>query len=262
MIFNPGDKFRNMISGNEGTIRPRDEFYPGGDRVAVSYNSPAYGADKIIVYPERSALIKIPHFRQQEGDDTNAKQFNDPGFPPGTRAVHLFLGLGTVSSPVIKGRGTDEGGMVYFLSDTSKYEWTVYVKYLKLSDAEPVDESYGQDFSSTEPALDMGPQPGATKDIMPEATGLYRNGVRVVDTEATRTNQLLNELYHDRARLERVVADAADVIETLGSAIERITDSEDFSELAPEDSDLMAVEYGNWLLGIAQQFVDTHGEQE
>lgn len=61
----------------------------------------------------------------------------------------------------------------------------------------------------------------------------------------TRTSQLINELYHDRARLERVVADAVEICE---AAVE-ICDEQD-----------QMVE-GGWepgFSGHAQQFVDTH----
>lgn len=59
-----------------------------------------------------------------------------------------------------------------------------------------------------------------------------------------RTDQLLNELYHDRARLEKVVADAVQVVDILLAYIEdgaTVDRSEDLC------------------IGIAMQFMDSHG---
>lgn len=61
----------------------------------------------------------------------------------------------------------------------------------------------------------------------------------------TRTSQLINELYHDRARLERVVADAVAICE----AAVGICDEQD------------QMVDGDWepeFRGHAQQFIDTH----
>lgn len=70
-------------------------------------------------------------------------------------------------------------------------------------------------------------------------------GTRDAKTEGplqTRTSQLINELYHDRARLERVVADAVSVMETVESALDVLYGEDDQAEI----------------MGHVKQFVDTH----
>lgn len=56
--------------------------------------------------------------------------------------------------------------------------------------------------------------------------------------------RLLNELYHDRARLERVVTDAVDLLK----AVEEYLDGKDL-----RTKDLLD--------GMVVQFIDTHGER-
>jgi hypothetical protein len=62
------------------------------------------------------------------------------------------------------------------------------------------------------------------------------------DAKDTRTNQLLNELYHDRARLERVVKDAKDLADTFIDLLNGVRDDEDY------------------VAGLAMGFSDAHQE--
>jgi hypothetical protein len=65
-------------------------------------------------------------------------------------------------------------------------------------------------------------------------------GIPLADqSSATRTNQLLNELYHDRARLERVVKDAVALAKSSATALQWLNKE-------PEH------------VGFLRQFVDTH----
>jgi len=67
-----------------------------------------------------------------------------------------------------------------------------------------------------------------------------RSAIPLADqSNATRTNQLLNELYHDRARLERAVKDAVTLAKSVIANIPEVDDTE--------------------LAGHLLQFVDTHG---
>lgn len=70
-----------------------------------------------------------------------------------------------------------------------------------------------------------------------------------------RTEQLLNELYHDRARLERVLKDAVMLVSTLKDVI----DGEPMFA-AKTGRQLGESEAQQWAAGLAQQFTDTHGE--
>lgn len=75
----------------------------------------------------------------------------------------------------------------------------------------------------------------------------FKNGknaawnVKQVKEPDQRTNQLLNELYHDRARLERVVTDAVNTMEA-------VLDLLDGTSPLSKDT----------LYGTLCQFVDTH----
>ena len=64
------------------------------------------------------------------------------------------------------------------------------------------------------------------------------------DTDKT-TKQLLNELYHDRARLERVVKNACDLVVFLAAAV---SGNEDVDE--------------EYAVGLAEQFVDDNGSED
>jgi len=66
--------------------------------------------------------------------------------------------------------------------------------------------------------------------------------------ERTRTNQLLNELYHDRARLERVIEDAVALLQDCVecAAVNNLVDAH--GEKIGDCS----------LFGSIQQFIDTH----
>lgn len=88
--------------------------------------------------------------------------------------------------------------------------------------------------------------------------------VSVLDT---RTNQLLNELYHDRARLERVVADACDIIGGSIGQYEDVLLLTDWMKHQQVDGNLKMGPVARRVadtavgdIGVAQQFVDTHGE--
>lgn len=83
----------------------------------------------------------------------------------------------------------------------------------------------------------------------------YTNGVKQDPTD-TRTNQLLNELYHDRSRLERVVKDAVALMTGIDQYLQE--DFETGSEGRWVDQDSMR----SYLTGCIDQFVDTHGDQE
>jgi hypothetical protein len=61
-----------------------------------------------------------------------------------------------------------------------------------------------------------------------------------VAEDSSDRKRLLNELYHDRARLERAVKDAVDLCET----------AMQLEETTRDDSE--------YVLGLLQQFVDTH----
>lgn len=93
------------------------------------------------------------------------------------------------------------------------------------------------------------------RDAQDEIEAAYQRGLEAAHTnlklalpelqpkaDGTRTNQLLNELYHDRARLERVVRDAVELCLT----------AMELEETERDDSE--------YVLGLLQQFVDTHEE--
>jgi hypothetical protein len=87
------------------------------------------------------------------------------------------------------------------------------------------------------------------------ATQKFEEERAAVKAERTRTNALLNELYHDRARLEKVVQDAVCVVCTLegvinGDPIERLDGT----------AHLSAREAREWAIGLSQQFIDTHDD--
>lgn len=66
----------------------------------------------------------------------------------------------------------------------------------------------------------------------------------------TRTSQLLNELYHERARLENVVEDAVEIMEV---AVQIVNEQQELCD----DGDTFEPEFR----GHAQQFIDTHGDE-
>jgi len=68
-------------------------------------------------------------------------------------------------------------------------------------------------------------------------------------------NQVLNELYHDRARLERVVDDAVTLMRTMQEYLSCNYD-ENWNRYWDENS--MNV----YLMGLIDQFDDSHGKQE
>lgn len=68
-------------------------------------------------------------------------------------------------------------------------------------------------------------------------------------------NQVLNELYHDRARLERVVDDAVTLMRTMQEYLSCNYD-ENWNRYWDESS--MNV----YLMGLIDQFDDSHGKQE
>lgn len=240
-----GDKFRNNFSGNEGTI-----FEVGFKGVGVGYNSPAYSD----IAPENYAahwldadkVVVIPEFTQVPGGPTNQVVEHHPTFPPGTRAVHKYnsSGPGYVSSGV-----RTFGTSVRFIPDSDpRKEYSVFVDFLnheakapeiKAPDVVSIEDLYSEGFKSV-PNEDH-------KDVPPQ-----------IAAQDTRTNQLLNELYHDRARLEKVVDDGVDVIDTLMKVIEctRTGDDQD------DDGALTDEEYIAWAYGLGQQFTETHGDQE
>lgn len=69
----------------------------------------------------------------------------------------------------------------------------------------------------------------------------------------TRTNQLLNELYHDRARLEQIVEDSCEVVVYMGDYLE--------DKLSIPHADGHKSQKA-WLLGVIDQFFDTHATDE
>lgn len=77
---------------------------------------------------------------------------------------------------------------------------------------------------------------------------IAHRGAREEGPLQTRTSQLLNELYHDRARLENVIEDAVKIME---AAVDNLEDYQD--EI--DDVETGAVE----LVGHLKQFIDTHG---
>jgi hypothetical protein len=66
-----------------------------------------------------------------------------------------------------------------------------------------------------------------------------------------RTEQLLNELYHDRARLEKVVAEAASLVDLGHNLLLARQQGKDPSIVGDED----------YILGHMAEFVDTHGDE-
>jgi hypothetical protein len=81
---------------------------------------------------------------------------------------------------------------------------------------------------------------------------------KVVDLQATRTEQLLDELYRDRDRLDCVLGDAVDVIGTLLLVIDRTRTG----EAQDEFGDLSDAEYTQWAFALGQQFIGTHGDEQ
>jgi hypothetical protein len=63
------------------------------------------------------------------------------------------------------------------------------------------------------------------------------------------TKQLLNELYHDRARLEKVVQDAVAVIQKA------------YNQMFDIDTTSVIENEWHYTMGQMSQFVDTHGDQ-
>jgi hypothetical protein len=77
--------------------------------------------------------------------------------------------------------------------------------------------------------------------------------------EFKRTSQLLNELYHDRARLERVVKDAVSLMETIERFLER--DSTSTPKWGSGEA-MTTHQHEAWVTGLIDQFIDTHGEPD
>lgn len=75
-------------------------------------------------------------------------------------------------------------------------------------------------------------------------------------TESKRTQQLLNELYHDRARLEKVVADIASTARHTAADIATLME-----ELYPDGVANMTQATVDMTIdgGMLKQFADTHG---
>lgn len=78
--------------------------------------------------------------------------------------------------------------------------------------------------------------------------------VAVLDT---RTNQLLNELYHDRARLEKVVKDIASTAKHTAADIAALMEQLYPDGIAPMTQATVDVTID---AGMLRQFADTHGE--
>lgn len=90
-----------------------------------------------------------------------------------------------------------------------------------------------------------------TKSLQAEAEYLATQNQpprKIETTIDTRTSQLLNELYHDRARLERVVKDAAGLLQLAG-------DHMDSDPILNTSGDVMSE---TWLRGLIAQFVSAN----
>lgn len=81
--------------------------------------------------------------------------------------------------------------------------------------------------------------------------------------DAKTGKQLLNELYHDRARLETALQDATKVIDSFMYVLEcqRVGDDMD-TDTDEGRITLTDEEHISWVYGIGQQFVDTYGDKE
>ncbi len=86
-------------------------------------------------------------------------------------------------------------------------------------------------------------------------TTLPYSNAAVID-EASRDDsdrkRLLNELYHDRARLERVVDDACQLVERLTDFIAGVPLEDEHG------NDMDCNDQREFVMGNGQQFVDTH----
>lgn len=81
--------------------------------------------------------------------------------------------------------------------------------------------------------------------------------------DAKTGKQLLNELYHDRARLETALQDATKVIDSFMYILECQRVGDDMDTDTDEDRvTLTDEEHISWVYGIGQQFVDTYGDKE
>jgi hypothetical protein len=168
-----------------------------------------------------------------------------PKFPKGTRVVHKFHKVpGTVIGNV-RDRGAGRALDVEVRFDDG------YQDYCHLEYMAPITPAYvpptdGEIFWS---AFNKA---GMSAPVPLTETQQYQAGVRFMEdkmrAEAATGKKLLNELYHDRARLERIVQDAVAVIET---ALDDVVSHED----TPESEKRSFVE------GILRQFVDTHASE-
>lgn len=259
-----GDKFKNLFSGNEGTIVAVNP----DDTVEISYNSGPYAGDEPQLHTIHMGGIEIipgfsPRFsKKQDHDITNETLSNlahHPMFPPGTRVIDKDGDVGTVVSRVFESDGPvveitlddyPAGGTF----DTDLQDLTL----LKYPSVEAELSKYESSDTDTPPetskhitgfAHSMLYIDGVSLVSMLEqanANGWNENQAQIDKEQeqiAARTNQLLNELYHDRARLEKVVADA---VELMDKAYEILVDD--------EESDFTS--------GLLHQFIDTHGSKE
>jgi hypothetical protein len=88
----------------------------------------------------------------------------------------------------------------------------------------------------------------------------YLEGNRVSAKPDTTTklllNELYNELYHDRDRLERIVQDAVSVIEALQNFVEG------GKPAGINGVPMNYCSWAGWLIGLGDQFIDSHGSKD
>ena len=111
-------------------------------------------------------------------------------------------------------------------------------KWVKLEAAQAaINAAYAEGHEAASKSALLRPRQFAAEH---ESKQPHHKDIGPIVTGDTRTNQLLNELYHDRARLERVVKDAVELCQT----------AMQLEETERDDSE--------YVLGLLQQFVDTH----
>lgn len=249
-----GDKFKNIVSGNEGTVVAINP----DNTVDLVYNSAPYVGDDRQVHTVHVDGIEIipgfsPRFSKQHDHDISNETLSNlahhPMFPPGTRVIDKDGDVGTVTSRVFESDGPcveiELDGYQYcgpFDTDlddltlvdlSSQITWGNWLYPDQASD--DTDTGVNKPHSISKGQIDKGQE-----------------------QITARTNQLLNELYHDRARLEKVVNDGVQVIDTLL----KVTENTRIGAAQDDTGELSDEEYIAWAYGLGQQFVDTHGDGE
>jgi hypothetical protein len=171
-----------------------------------------------------------------------------PKFPKGTRVNHKFHKVpGTVLGEVRKrGRGYADDVEVRFDDGYQDYCHLEYMTPITPAYVPPTDgEIFWSDFNKA----------GMSAPVPLTETQQYQAGVRFMEdklrVEQATGKKLLNELYHDRARLERVVKEACATMQLIRNGLNLEADG--IEEITREDK-------ANWL-GAVAQFVDLHANE-